>query len=104
MNRRNFLRTMIGGVAATAAVRTFPFRVYSFPSQIEVPSFSDRVGMFDFDGTDWRWTSLNGKIVRHWNLPPIGPKSMLQSNIARQEIAVDVRLLAGNICVLTPPR
>jgi hypothetical protein len=24
---------MIGGVAATAAVRTFPFRVFSFPSQ-----------------------------------------------------------------------
>jgi hypothetical protein len=25
---------MIGGVAATAAVRTFPFRVFSFPKEI----------------------------------------------------------------------
>jgi hypothetical protein len=33
MNRRNFLRTLIGGVAAAAAVRTFPFRVFSFPSK-----------------------------------------------------------------------
>lgn len=33
MNRRGFLRTLIGGVAATAAVRTFPFRVYSFPAE-----------------------------------------------------------------------
>src|SRR5712671_3555595 len=32
MDRRNFLRTLVGGVAVAAAVRTFPFRVYSFPS------------------------------------------------------------------------
>jgi hypothetical protein len=31
MNRRGFLSTLIGGVTATAAVRTFPFRVFSFP-------------------------------------------------------------------------
>ena len=31
MKRRNFL---IGGIAASAAVRAWPFRVYSFPSQI----------------------------------------------------------------------
>ena len=31
MNRRSFL---IGGIAASAAVRAWPFRVYSFPSQI----------------------------------------------------------------------
>lgn len=37
MNRRNFLRTMIGGLAAGAAVRTWPFRVFSFPSEIVKP-------------------------------------------------------------------
>lgn len=31
VDRRNFL---IGGIAASAVVRTWPFRVYSFPSQI----------------------------------------------------------------------
>ena len=31
MNRRSFL---IGGIAASAAVRAWPFRVYSFPSQV----------------------------------------------------------------------
>jgi len=31
MDRRNFI---IGGIATSAAVRTWPFRVYSFPSQI----------------------------------------------------------------------
>ena len=35
MDRRSFLRDMIGGVAAAAAVRTFPFRVYSFPTIIK---------------------------------------------------------------------
>lgn len=35
MNRRNFLRTLIGGVVGAAVVRTWPFRVYSFPSTIQ---------------------------------------------------------------------
>jgi len=29
---------MIGGVAASAAVRTFPFRVFSFPTNIKIAS------------------------------------------------------------------
>lgn len=39
MNRRNFLQMMVGGVVATAAVRSFPFRVFSFPTKITVPEF-----------------------------------------------------------------
>ena len=34
MDRRSFFRSMIGGVAASAAVRTWPFRVFSFPANI----------------------------------------------------------------------
>jgi hypothetical protein len=34
MNRRHFFNSLIGGIAATAAVRTWPFRVYSFPSDL----------------------------------------------------------------------
>jgi hypothetical protein len=37
MNRRSFLGSLVGGLAATAAVRTWPFRVYSFPTNILVP-------------------------------------------------------------------
>lgn len=37
MDRRSFFRTMVGGGAASAAVRTWPFRVYSFPTQITIP-------------------------------------------------------------------
>jgi hypothetical protein len=36
MNRRHFLSTVVGGVAAAAAVRTWPFRVYSFPNKVEL--------------------------------------------------------------------
>jgi hypothetical protein len=39
MDRRGFLRSLVGGVAVGAAVRTWPFRVYSFPSQIKSSSF-----------------------------------------------------------------
>ena len=38
-DRRNFLRTLVGGLAATAAARTWPFRVYSFPTEIIQPNF-----------------------------------------------------------------
>jgi hypothetical protein len=37
MNRRVFLSSLVGGVVATAATRTFPFRVYSFASEIVIP-------------------------------------------------------------------
>jgi hypothetical protein len=39
MNRRTFLSSLIGGMAATAATRTFPFRVFSFASQIKPANF-----------------------------------------------------------------
>jgi hypothetical protein len=36
LTRRGFLGSLIGGVAATAAVRTWPFRVFSFPSELKI--------------------------------------------------------------------
>jgi hypothetical protein len=39
IQRRDFIRQLIGGIAVTAAVRTWPFRVYSFPSK---PEFTGR--------------------------------------------------------------
>jgi hypothetical protein len=41
-NRRNFLGMMVGGVAAAAAVRTFPFRVFSFPKEVQIPKVDSR--------------------------------------------------------------
>ncbi len=38
MDRRAFLGTLIGGIAATAAVHAWPFRVFSFPSEIVIPT------------------------------------------------------------------
>ena len=38
MDRREFFRTLVGGVSVIAAVRTWPFRVFSFPSKIVIPS------------------------------------------------------------------
>lgn len=32
------MRSLVGGVAATAAVRTWPFRVFSLPSKLTPPS------------------------------------------------------------------
>lgn len=36
MERRAFLGILVGGVATAAAVRSWPFRVYSFPAKVEV--------------------------------------------------------------------
>ena len=39
ISRRGFLGALIGGVASAAAVRTFPFRVFSFPTVVAEPTF-----------------------------------------------------------------
>ena len=39
MDRRNFLKSMMGGVVAAAAVQSFPFRVFSFPKEIKIAHF-----------------------------------------------------------------
>ena len=41
MDRRAFCHSMIGGVATAAAVRTWPFRVYSFPSELQFLSIDE---------------------------------------------------------------
>lgn len=58
MDRRKFFGTMVGGVAVAAAVRTWPFRVYSFPVEVDVeiknllPTFfRDRVPTFLYTAT-----------------------------------------------------
>jgi hypothetical protein len=48
MNRRGFLKALVGGVAAAAAVQSFPFRVFSFPSQIKIPTFGEYVEYCNF--------------------------------------------------------
>lgn len=48
MNRRNFLNTLVGGVAVAAAARTWPFRVYSFGSVPTVyPAFDPAIHVVD---------------------------------------------------------
>jgi hypothetical protein len=50
MNRRSFFKKMIGGVAAAAAVRTWPFRIYSFPSQVKPIAIDFGYSAFSFGG------------------------------------------------------
>lgn len=47
MNRRGFLKFLAAGAAAGLAVRTFPFRVYSFPSEIK------RYNLADLGAIEW---------------------------------------------------
>lgn len=46
MNRRGFLRGLVGGVAVAAAAPTFPFRVFSFPTEIVVPQFHPNLSLY----------------------------------------------------------
>jgi hypothetical protein len=41
-------RAFIGGLLASAAVRTWPFRVFSFPSEVKVPTFTEYVDFCNF--------------------------------------------------------
>jgi hypothetical protein len=64
MDRRSFLGLLVGGVATAAAVRTWPFRVYSFSTEINtellwngIPVIADPTrlsGRVDFmSACDW---------------------------------------------------
>jgi hypothetical protein len=59
MNRRSFFRKMIGGLAASAAVRTFPFRVFSFPSEIVQPIAVKFIRAFD---------PAQSKMINRWDV------------------------------------
>lgn len=50
MDRRGFLQKLVGGVVAGAAIRTWPFRVYSFPTEIVQPPI---VWDISIEHTDW---------------------------------------------------
>jgi hypothetical protein len=47
MDRRGFIGMLAGGVAVGAAVRTWPFRVYSFPTDIQIAHWYDNPANFD---------------------------------------------------------
>lgn len=53
IDRRKFLSTMIGGIAASAAVRTFPFRVFSFPSAPRIVEIDWLNSTVMIDGMQW---------------------------------------------------
>jgi hypothetical protein len=67
--RRDFLRTLVGGVAG--AVRTWPFRVYSFPAEIERRPIEIIVcpdhlrglisGLPPFEATEWDIYMVTGQ-------------------------------------------
>lgn len=63
MNRRSFLQTLVGGVATVAVVRTFPFRVYSFPREIVKPNLGNLNRALDaWNAKRLMAESLNGKV------------------------------------------
>lgn len=87
MNRRAFLQTLgIGGVATAAAVREFPFRVFSFPERIVIP---DKLRAFRFvrvfDPIQAkmisRWDVFNGEMARRENWDKLMPRSPYQAVI-----------------------
>ena len=61
MNRRNFLGLMVGGVAAAAAVRTFPFRVFSFPNEPKL-----------WIGTDYGFSGCSSMSLAVWSKENLG--------------------------------
>ena|SRR5215475_2584879 len=62
MKRRNFL---IGGIAASAAVRAWPFRVYSFPSQIVLYSPEEEKFL------RWARTSIDEQAAKYGIIGPV---------------------------------
>jgi hypothetical protein len=68
MDRRKFLTSLVGGVVASAAVRTFPFRVFSFPKEIKLANAADYGGSWEDWATVSIWTSPIGGVVEEISL------------------------------------
>lgn len=74
-DRRNFLATLVGGIAGMAAVRTWPFRVYSFPSGIQTPTEHEVLGMWAADVMRRFAVTLDRTALQIYSIPM--PGSML---------------------------
>lgn len=61
MNRRSFFKSMVGGIATAAAVRAFPFRVFSFPSEVKIapPVSISFIRQYDI---------LQNRVVSRWDM------------------------------------
>jgi hypothetical protein len=83
MDRRKFLSTLIGGVVAGAAVRSFPFRVFSFPKEIATANWG-HLERFPYPGI---LTTPHINLGRGCALTP----EMLQQSIERMRrmMAID---------------
>jgi hypothetical protein len=71
---RSFFHSMVGGVATAAAVRTWPFRVYSFPTELRLLSieelkriYVERAMASIFD--DARKFSIENFWIPAWSVP-----------------------------------
>jgi hypothetical protein len=95
INRRGFIGTMVGGVAASAAVRTWPFRVYSFPTDIQiVPEFpawmysaASFINDFQVDRDSEYWKLNNEFRAGIRNFEIFGPALFSDAEIAQADWA-----------------
>lgn len=98
MNRRSFLTSLIGGVAAGAAVRAWPFRVFSFPSEIarrpafRIPTFGRGISedllarqreIFQVTQSRAFWMGSHGQL---WEIP--GPTLISDNSETRGQFTI----------------
>lgn len=72
-DRRGVLRLLVGGVAAAAAVRTFPFRMYSFPPTPIVETLGMYVHYMNVSDIEWYDKQALEELKSSWlkcDLPP----------------------------------
>jgi len=82
VDRRSFFHSMVGGVATAAAGRTWPFRVYSFPTELRLLSieelkkiYVERAMASIFD--EARKFSTENFWIPAWSVPKFaGPQSL----------------------------
>lgn len=73
MNRREFIGSVVGGIATGTAVRTWPFRVYSFPTEFRILSLDELRRIY----VDRAMAEISGDMA---NSPPSGVAEILCSS------------------------
>lgn len=75
-NRRAFLQTLVGGIVAGAAVRTWPFRVFSFPAAPVLTATELRITSTYFHIMCWGKVSGSEKFFPLSQTPIVAGKPM----------------------------
>jgi len=99
VDRRSFFHSMVGGAATAAAVRTWPFRVYSFPTELRLLSIEElkRIYVERAMASIFDEARENFWLPSWWVQSSIAPRFTASSTLYRPQFSTGLRAVDSRI-------